>query len=38
MARNVEHHLTRLRWVIVDILGMILSKKLESKLALFKAI
>ena len=38
MARNVEHLLTGLRLVIVDILGLILSKKLESKLALFRAI
>ena len=37
VARNVEHLLTGLRWVIVDILGLILSKKLESKLVLFRA-
>ena len=38
MARNLEHLLTGLRWVVVDILGLILSKKLESKLVLFRAI
>ena len=29
--------LNKLRWVIMDILGLILSKKLESKLVLFRA-
>ena len=38
MARNVEHLLTRLKWVIVVILDLILSKKLESKLVLFRVI
>jgi hypothetical protein len=38
MARNVEHHLTRLKWETVVILGLILSKKQENKSALFRVI
>ena len=37
-GKNVEHLLTGLRWVIMDILGLILSKKLENKSVLFRAI
>ena len=35
MARNVEHLLTGLKWVIMVIFNLILSNKLESKLVLF---
>ena len=36
--KNVEHLLTRLKWMIVVILDPILSKKLEIKLVLFRVI
>ena len=38
MARNPEHLLIGLKWVIVVTLDMILSRKLGSKLVLFKVI
>ena len=38
MARNIGHLLIGLRWETVVISDLILSKKLESKLALFRAI
>ena len=38
MVRNVGHHLIGLKWETMDILGLISSKKLESKSALFRVI
>ena len=38
MARNVEHLLTGLKWVIVVTSDLILSRKLKSKLVLFRVI
>ena len=37
-GKNVGHHLTRLKWETMDILGLILSKKPESKSTLFRVI
>ena len=38
METNVEHHLIGLKCETMDILGLISSKKLESKLVLFRVI
>jgi len=38
MERNIGHHLTELKWETMDILGLISSKKLESKSVLFRVI